>query len=97
VHSKLYDVVGATGLVSILAVWILLHYFRIGGTLVFLACAVGLICSQIFVMRQALQQRRLNEFGSFGKMLMACSWWFLAMLSVPVALVKYFSILTSVR
>jgi hypothetical protein len=30
--TKLYEIAGATGLFSIVAMWVLLHYFRIGGT-----------------------------------------------------------------
>jgi hypothetical protein len=97
VPTKLYDVAGATGLISVLGVWVLLHYFRIGGAPVFLLSALGTICSQIFVMRQAALQRRFNEFGSFGNMLMGCSWWLVAMLSVPIALWKYFAVVAGVR
>lgn len=95
--TKLYEIAGAAGLLSIVAMWVLLHYFRIGGTPIFLLSALGLICSQIFVMRQAVLQRRFNEFGSFGNMLMGCSWWFVAMLSVPIAIVKYFAVVAAVH
>jgi hypothetical protein len=56
-----------------------------------------MICSQVFVMRQAVLQRRFNVFGSFGSMLMGCSWWFVAMLSVPVAVVTYFGVIAGIR
>jgi hypothetical protein len=97
VPTKLYDVAGATGLISILSVWILLHYFSIGGAPVFLLSALGVVCSGVFVMRQAGLQRRFNQFGSFGNLLMGCSWWFLAMLSVPIALVKYFGVVAAIH
>lgn len=48
-------------------------------------------------MRQAGLQRRFNQFGSFGNLLMGCSWWFLAMLSVPIALVKYFGVVAAIH
>jgi hypothetical protein len=94
--NKLYDLAGASGLISTLSVWILLAYFRIGGTPVFILIVIGLFSSYIFVMRQAVLQRRFNEFGSLRNLLMACSWWFVAMVSVPVAMIKYFGVLASI-